>query len=242
MTVQYKPKWGLLEKPVEVNVPIYDPKTGEKVEEFKLEFWRLPHKYVMHRALVRQWANRRLGTVKTKRRGEVRGGGRKPWPQKHTGRARHGSIRSPIWRGGGVVFGPQPRDWSQKMNKKERKLALFSVIQVKSPDMVGISEFPLERPRTKDFEEMLRKLNLSDTKVLVVYGDGDNKEVIVKSARNLPEERLRGIIKASNVNIEDFLSAGKILVTRRALEQMKELFIDEVNERAKRQRERVGSA
>lgn len=241
VSLYYEPKWGILGEPVKVQVPVYDPKTKQKVEDYTLEFWRSPHKYVMHRALVRQWANRRLGTVKTKKRSEVRGGGRKPWPQKHTGRARHGSIRSPLWKGGGVVFGPQPTDWSQKMNKKERKLALYSVIQVKAPDMVAITEIPFERPSTKEFINTLSGIGISQGKVLVIYGEADEpkKELLVKSARNLPENQLRGVIKSYNVNIEDFLSADKILVTRNALEDMKRLFIDEVNERAKSQLERM---
>ncbi len=224
-------------------VPIYTW-DGAKHEDYKLEFLRQPDKYVLHRALVRQWANRRLGTRKTKRRGEVRGGGRKPWRQKHTGRARHGSIRSPLWRGGGVVFGPQPRDFSQKMNRKERKLALYSLLYYKADDFLALKSIELEKPHTKSVIELLNKLNLNNQKVLFVYASTDDDELrdkLIKSVRNLPEDVMRGIISARNINPEDFLSAEKIIFTVNAIQEARELFIEPINQIVGRIRERIVS-
>lgn len=201
------------------------------VDKILLEFKREPSLGHVHKHLVMQWSNRRLGTVSTKRRGEVRGGGRKPWPQKHTGRARHGSIRSPIWRKGGIVFGPKPRDWSIKMNKKERKLALYSLIYTKIDDFVILESFDFKSPKTKQIDQLINKMekqfgNLK--KIVFLYPEKEfNILNLIKSARN--HKKVRKILKANNINVEDLLSADKIVADKKSIQILKELFIDYVN-------------
>ncbi|MGB9638731.1 MAG: 50S ribosomal protein L4 [bacterium] len=197
--------------------------------ELKVDFNREPIKELIHMHLVRQWANRRLGTVKTKRRGEVRGGGRKPWAQKHTGRARHGSIRSPIWRKGGVVFGPQPRDFSIKMNKKQRKLALYSLINIKLDDFIILETYPFKEIKTKNVENLAKSLNLDlNSKIVYLYAEKDDRTLnMIKSVRN--HKTTRKILKADNLNVEDILSANKIILDKKAWDRLNELFIDYVN-------------
>ena len=127
--------------------------------------------HIVHRALVRQLNNARQGTASSKTRSEVRGGGRKPWRQKGTGRARAGSIRSPLWRGGGVIFGPKPRDYSTKMNRKERRLALRTAFSSRVEDMIVVENFgaELERPKTKEVIAALGRWGIaSDEKVLLI--------------------------------------------------------------------------
>lgn len=199
--------------------------------EITVDFKREFIKELVHFHLVRQWTNRRLGTVKTKRRGEVRGGGRKPWAQKHTGRARHGSIRSPIWRKGGVVFGPQPKDYYIKMNKKQRKLALYSLIGIKIDDFVVIDEYPFKEIKTKNVDKLTKALNLESIgskKIVYLYAQKDDKVLnMIKSVRN--HESTRKVLKADNINVEDLLSANKVILDKRAWERLQELFIDYVN-------------
>jgi len=207
---------------------IDDNFNNQGIYELKVDFKREPIKELVHMHLVRQWANRRLGTVKTKRRGEVRGGGRKPWPQKHTGRARHGSIRSPIWRKGGVVFGPQPRDFSIKMNKKQRKLALYSLIGLKIDDFIVLEEYPFKEIKTKNVENLAKALNLNLDKIVYLYGEKDEKVLnLIKSVRN--HESTRKVLKADNLNVEDILSAKKVILDKKAWERLNELFIEYVN-------------
>ncbi|MFN3995671.1 MAG: 50S ribosomal protein L4 [bacterium] len=205
------------------------------VDKVTLEFKREPSLGHLHLHLVRQWSNRRLGTVSTKRRGEVRGGGKKPWPQKHTGRARHGSIRSPIWRKGGVVFGPKPRDWSIKMNKKERKLALYSLIYTKVEDFVILEKFNFENPKTKEVELLLGKIEEKFgelKKVVFLYSEKDHDVLkLIKSARN--HKKVRKILKANNINVEDLLSADKIIMDKKSIDTLKELFVDFINKGVK---------
>ncbi len=230
----------IYDEPLKLEVPMFTWE-GDEEGKYYLMFLREPDKYVLHRALVRQWANRRLGTRKTKRRGEVRGGGRKPWRQKHTGRARHGSIRSPLWKGGGVVFGPQPRDFSQKMNKKERKLALYSLLHLTADKFLALKQVKLERPSTKEIVGLLGRLGV-DRKALFVYSSRDDEDMrwnLILSVRNLPEDMFRGIISARNINPEDFLSARRIVFTVNALDEARELFIDPVNERVSAILERI---
>ncbi|RKX53399.1 MAG: 50S ribosomal protein L4, partial [Thermotoga sp.] len=144
---------------------------GEKIGviDLKDEIFNIePHLDVMWRYVDMQLSNRRAGTASTKTRGEVRGGGRKPWPQKHTGRARHGSIRSPIWRHGAVAHGPKPRDWSKKLNKKMKRLALKSALSVKYRDekLIVIDDIKFDQPKTKNMKEVLENMNLKEEKVL----------------------------------------------------------------------------
>jgi large subunit ribosomal protein L4 len=181
--------------------------------------------HIVHRALVRQLANARQGTVSTKTRAEVRGGGRKPWRQKGTGRARAGSNRSPLWRGGGVIFGPKPRDYSQKMNRKERRLALRTAFQGRLDDLVVVENFAsqLTQPKTKDLLAALARWGVdAGQKVLLIVADQD--ENVWLSARNVQSLRL---ILATNLNVFDLLNADKVVVTADALEKIKEVYGDD---------------
>ncbi|HEY9909906.1 MAG TPA: 50S ribosomal protein L4 [Thermosynechococcaceae cyanobacterium] len=180
--------------------------------------------HIVHRALVRQLANARQGTVSTKTRAEVRGGGRKPWRQKGTGRARAGSNRSPLWRGGGVTFGPKPRDYSLKMNRKERRLALRTAFQGREADLVVVQEFAdkLPRPKTRELIKALTGWGVeSDAKVLLIVAE--RSETVYLSARNV--EKLK-IISADNLNVFDLLAADKIVVTEAALTKVQEVYSD----------------
>lgn len=178
--------------------------------------------HIVHRALVRQLNNARQGTASTKTRSEVRGGGRKPWRQKGTGRARAGSIRSPLWRGGGVIFGPKPRDYSTKMNRKERRLALRTAFSARVEDMIVVENFgaELERPKTKEVMAALGRWGVgADEKVLLILKEvTDNVNL---STRNIA---LVKMIKATNLNVADILHANKIIVSKDALEQIQEVY------------------
>jgi large subunit ribosomal protein L4 len=178
--------------------------------------------HILHRALVRQLANARQGTASTKTRAEVRGGGRKPWRQKGTGRARAGSIRSPLWRGGGVIFGPKPRDYSLKMNKKERRLALRTALQGRVDDLVVVQEFAdqLSRPKTKEVVQAIARWGVDpEAKVLLITAD--KNENVYLSTRNLPNVKL---ITAGNLNVFDLLTADKIVATDAAIAKIQEVY------------------
>ncbi|WP_205371002.1 50S ribosomal protein L4 [Thermoleptolyngbya sp. PKUAC-SCTB121] len=181
-----------------------------------------PH--IVHRALVRQLNNARQGTASTKTRSEVRGGGRKPWRQKGTGRARAGSIRSPLWRGGGVIFGPKPRDYSVKMNRKERRLALGTALQSRAEDLIVVQDFAneLPRPKTKELAQALTRWGVgeNETALLIV---SERDEMVYLSARNISSIKL---ISAGNLNIFDLLAADKIVATASALEKVQEVYGD----------------
>lgn len=180
--------------------------------------------HVVHRALVRQMTNARQGTASTKTRAEVRGGGRKPWRQKGTGRARAGSIRSPLWRGGGVIFGPKPRDYDIKMNRKERRLALRTAFQSRASDLTVVEDFAdqLSRPKTKELVEALTRWGIeSDAKVLLILSE--SQEMIYLSARNVANLKL---IWATNLNVYDILNADKIVTTSSALAKIQEVYSD----------------
>lgn len=177
---------------------------------------------VVHRALVRQLANQRQGTASTKTRAEVRGGGRKPWRQKGTGRARAGSNRSPLWRGGGVIFGPKPRDYSIKMNRKERRLALRTAFHSRLEDLIVVEDFAaqLSRPKTKELVQALTRWGVEpDSKVLLIVAE--RNETVYLSARNI--ERLR-MISANNLNVFDLLNADKIVATASAITMLQEVY------------------
>lgn len=178
--------------------------------------------HIVHRALVRQQANARQGTASTKTRGEVRGGGRKPWRQKGTGRARAGSIRSPLWRGGGVIFGPKPRDYDTKMNRKERRLALRTAFFSRAEDMIVVEEFAdkLPRPKTKELVEAIARWGVEpDSKVLLILSE--REENVYLSARNVAKMK---IIPATQLNIFDLLAADKIVTTPSALVKIQEVY------------------
>ncbi|MCS6814022.1 MAG: 50S ribosomal protein L4 [Cyanobacteria bacterium] len=178
--------------------------------------------HVVHRALVRQLANARQGTASTKTRAEVRGGGRKPWRQKGTGRARAGSNRSPLWRGGGVIFGPKPRDYSVKMNRKERRLALRTAFQSRAEDLVVVEDFAeqLARPKTKDLVAAISRWGIDPTaKVLMIVSERSDN--VYLSARNVANLRL---ISATNLNVFDVLHADRIVATKSALAVIQEVY------------------
>lgn len=180
--------------------------------------------HIVHRALVRQMNNARQGTVSSKTRAEVRGGGRKPWRQKGTGRARAGSNRSPLWRGGGVIFGPKPRDFSVKMNRKERRLALRTAFQDRLDDLIVVEAFDdkFSRPKTKDLLEALTRWGVDvDSKVLLIIAE--KQELIYLSARNIENVKL---ITAHNLNIYDLLAADQLVVTAPAIEAIQEVYGD----------------
>lgn len=180
--------------------------------------------HILHRAVVRQQNNARQGTASTKTRAEVRGGGRKPWRQKGTGRARAGSIRSPLWPGGGVIFGPKPRDYSVKMNRKERRLALRTALQGRSSDLIVVESFEAEfaRPKTRDFLEALTRWGVeADAKVLLILPE--RHETVYLSTRNIPTVKL---ITASNLNVFDILNADYVVMTTAALDKVQEVYGD----------------
>ena len=181
--------------------------------------------HIVHRAAVRQLNNARQGTASSKTRAEVRGGGRKPWRQKGTGRARAGSIRSPLWRGGGVIFGPKPRDYSTKMNRKERRLALRTAFSSRTEDMIVVENFgaELDRPKTKEVINAFNGwgVDKNDKVLLILKEVSDNVNL---STRNIAKVKM---IKATNLNVVDILHANKIVVSKDALEQIQEVYGDD---------------
>ncbi len=196
--------------------------SGEQIGELTLKddiFGVEVHESVLHDAVVMQLASRRLGTHDTKTRSEVSGGGRKPWRQKGTGRARHGTIRSPIWRGGGIVFGPHPRDYGYSLPKKVRRLALKSALSVKvnAGDILVLDELKLDQPKTRDMARILSNLKVDDA--LLVTADKD--ESVEKSARNIPN--IKPLI-ATGLNVYDILAYNKLVMTKDAVAKVEEVF------------------
>ncbi len=187
-----------------MKVPLRDI-TGKVIDETELRdeiFGIVPNEAVMHQALVRQLANARLASARTKTRGEVRGGGRKPWRQKGTGRARHGSIREPQWRGGGVVFGPQPdRNYRKAMPRKMRRLALRSALSVKARDgeLILLDKLELPSPNTKQVFSALSGLT-GDSSALILLPEGDTN--VEKSVGNLPHAKT---LRAQYLNLVDII-------------------------------------
>ncbi|MCE1247171.1 MAG: 50S ribosomal protein L4 [Firmicutes bacterium] len=180
-----------------------------------------PNMTVMNQALLRHLANRRSGSASTKTRAEVAGGGRKPWRQKGTGRSRHGSIRSPLWRGGGVTFGPKPRDYNQAMPKKMRRLAIKCAYSVKVTDkkMFALDELKMEMPKTKQFVDMMKKLNLDKSVLFVI----DEKNFAVeKSASNIPGIK---VVTTEGVNIHDLMKFDRLVMTTSAIKKVEEVLI-----------------
>ncbi len=179
-----------------------------------------PNIHVMHLALKRQLSNARAGTASTKTRAEVRGGGKKPWRQKGTGRARAGSSRSPLFRGGGIIFGPKPRDYSISMPQKARRLALRSALSARCEDITLIKDFSaLTEPKTKDFVKILDSLKLEGKILVIAQTKTPENQYLDLAARNVPYVRL---ILPSNINVKDILEADKILVTESALNEITE--------------------
>jgi large subunit ribosomal protein L4 len=177
---------------------------------------------IVHRALVRQMTNARRGTANSKTRSEVRGGGRKPWRQKGTGRARAGSIRSPLWRGGGVIFGPKPRQFNLDMNRKERKLALRTAFAGRIDDLIVVEEFgsQLSRPKSKELVQAVTRWGSEpENKTLLITSDRNDN--VYYSARNVENLKL---LAADQLNVYDLLNADKIIVTASALEKIQEVY------------------
>ena len=174
---------------------------------------------VMRQAVLRQLANERLGTHATKTRGLVRGGGRKPWKQKGTGRARVGSTRSPLWVGGGTVFGPQPRSYEQKMPRKARRLAVKSALsdEVNTNELFVLDEIVLAAPKTKEVVKVVDNFKFSGEKVLFIT-DGD--EVMARCARNLQGVKS---VSTENMNIFDLLHYTKLFITKSAVAKIEEV-------------------
>ncbi|KAB7666140.1 50S ribosomal protein L4 [Bacillus sp. B1-b2] len=178
-----------------------------------------PNNHVLFEAVVMQRASLRQGTHKTKIRSEVRGGGRKPWRQKGTGRARQGSIRSPQWRGGGTVFGPTPRSYSYKLPKKVRRLAIKSALSTKAleENVLVLQNLAFDAPKTKDFKAVLGNLSV-EKKALIVTADLD--ENVALSARNIPGVT---VITASGITVLDVLNHDKLIMTKAAVEKVEEV-------------------
>ncbi|MBD5552052.1 MAG: 50S ribosomal protein L4 [Lachnospiraceae bacterium] len=204
------------------NVSVYNME-GKEVGTIELNdavFGVEINEHLVHMAVVQQLANNRQGTQKAKTRGEVSGGGRKPWRQKGTGHARQGSTRSPQWKGGGVVFAPVPRDYSFKMNKKEKRAALKSVLsdKVAMSKLIVLDELKFDEIKTKKFKAVLENLKVAD-KALVVLGEKD--DVVIKSANNLPfvQTALPGTI-----NVYDILKAGTLILTKDAVTKIEEVY------------------
>ncbi|WZX99912.1 50S ribosomal protein L4 [Bacillus sp. FSL W7-1360] len=202
-------------------VALYN-QTGSQVGDVELAdsvFGITPNQSVLHDAVVMQQSSLRQGTHKTKGRSEVRGGGRKPWRQKGTGRARQGSIRSPQWVGGGVVFGPTPRSYSFKLPKKVRRLALKSALSAKvgANEMIVLDQLQFEAIKTKAMKDVLANLSV-EKKALVVTADYN--ETIALSTRNLPNVTF---VTAAGVNVLDLLKHDKVIITKDAVEKVEEV-------------------
>ena len=203
------------------NVSVYNIE-GKEVGSIELNdavFGVEVNVHLVHMAVVNQLANNRQGTQSAKTRSEVSGGGRKPWRQKGTGHARQGSTRSPQWTGGGVVFAPKPRDYSFKMNKKEKRIALLSALSSKVADnkIVVLDAFNLDEVKTKKFAEVMS--NLKVDKALVVI-EGENKNVVL-SGRNIPTVK----VSATNeINTYDVLKYETLVVTKAAVEKLEEVY------------------
>ncbi len=203
-----------------MQVPLFNQK-GEKVGTTELRddiFGIEPNRSVMHQALVRQQANARQGTSDTKSRAEVSGGGSKPWRQKGTGRARQGSTRAPQWRHGGIVFGPTPRSYEQKMPRQMRRLALRSALSAKAADgqIRIVQELKLDAPRTRDIEDFLGVLSV-DSSALIVLPDGNPN--IVKSAANIADVKT---LRAQYLNVRDLLGYDYLVLPVGAVKAIEE--------------------
>ena len=179
-----------------------------------------PNMHVMHHVVRAQQASWRQGTANTRTRGNVRGGGKKPWRQKGTGRARQGTIRAPHWVGGGTVFGPHPRSYDQKVNKKEVKLAMRSALSAKLADgeLVIVKEFPFEQPRTKDAVAFLKAFGLEDKRITLVIGNEDVETFL--SFRNLQKVN---IVPVSDINTYELIDNKALVITEQALKHIEEV-------------------
>ena len=194
--------------------------TGNQVGDIELDdcvFNQKINEDAVHQVINAQLAGIRQGTASTKTRGEVRGGGRKPWRQKGTGRARHGSIRSPLWVGGGIIFGPKPRSYQQKVNKKVKKLALRSILtdKLNHQNILVVDDIKFDQPKTKQVVELLARLKLEGKKVIIVIPEKDAN--LYLSARNIPGVKT---LLVEALNAYDLLNNDCIVMTERAVEKV----------------------
>ena len=203
------------------NVSVYNIE-GKEVGSIELNdavFGVEINEHLVHMAVVNQLANNRQGTQSAKTRSEVSGGGRKPWRQKGTGHARQGSTRAPQWTGGGIVFAPKPRDYSFKMNKKEKRIALLSALSSKAAEskIVVLDEFKLDEIKTKKFVEVMNNLKVENALVVL---EGENKNVVL-SGRNIPSVK---VTATNEINTYDVLKYTTLVVTKAAVEKLEEVY------------------
>ena len=203
------------------NVSVYNIE-GKEVGSIELNdavFGVEVNEHLVHMAVVNQLAHNRQGTQSAKPRSEVSGGGRKPWRQKGTGHARQGSTRAPQWTGGGIVFAPKPRDYSFKMNKKEKRIALLSALSSKVAEskIVVLDEFKLDEIKTKKFVEVMNNLKVENALVVL---EGENKNVVL-SGRNIPSVK---VTATNEINTYDVLKYTTLVVTKAAVEKLEEVY------------------
>ncbi len=203
------------------NVSVYNME-GKEVGTIELNdavFGVEVNEHLVHMAVVQQLANNRQGTQKAKTRSEVSGGGRKPWRQKGTGHARQGSTRAPQWTGGGMVFAPVPRDYSFKLNKKEKRAALKSALtnKVATENLVVVDELKFDAIKTKNFAQVMKNLNVANGLVVVI----DNDANVMNSARNIPAVKMA---LPNTINVYDVMKAGKVVLTKDAVKTIEEVY------------------
>ncbi len=199
---------------------VIDINSGEKIDTISVpenikKYFDYPHpEYLLHEVVVAYLANQRQGTHSTKTRAEVRGGGRKPWPQKHTGRARQGSIRSPLFRKGGIVFGPKPRDYYIKLPKKKKVIAKYLSLseKIKSGSLIVVNQLPVEVRKTKDMVAVLNKLQLNSEKILLVAKEIPSN--IKLATRNL---QYLSVQRVNDLNAYVILNHNKLVITKEAM-------------------------
>jgi len=215
-----------------MNIDIYNKDgkvSGEKIELSDDIFGIEPNEHAIYLAVKAYLANQRQGTHKAKERGEVRGGGKKPWRQKGRGTARAGTSRSPLWVGGGSIFGPRPRDYTQKLPRKVKMLARKSALssKLKENQLMVVEDFTFELPRTKEFVSMLNAFNITDKKILLLTGKTDVN--IYKSGRNIPKVN---IMEASKVSTYNILNNQLLMIQKSAVNEIEKTFrgkAEEVN-------------
>ena len=203
------------------NVAVYNME-GKEVDKIELNdsiFGVEINEHLVHMAVLQQLANKRQGTQKAKTRSEVRGGGRKPWRQKGTGHARQGSTRSPQWTGGGVVFAPTPRDYSFKLNKKEKRAALKSALtdKVANAKLIVVDELKFEEIKTKNFAQVMKNLDVNNGLVVV----NENDVNVMMSAKNIADVKMA---LPNTINVYDIMKAGKVVLTKDAVKTIEEVY------------------
>ena len=203
------------------NVSVYNME-GKQIDTIELNdavFCVEVNEHLVHMAVVQQLANNRQGTQKAKTRSEVSGGGRKPWRQKGTGHARQGSIRAPQWTGGGVVFAPVPRDYSFKLNKKEKRAALKSALtdKVANAKLIVVDELKFEEIKTKNFAQVMKNLDVNNGLVVV----NENDVNVMMSAKNIADVKMA---LPNTINVYDIMKAGKVVLTKDAVKTIEEVY------------------